>query len=401
MLKHGGAGAKGFLKPNAIRAKRTNGLRVLFLFILSVFFFSTNTLAATPPLVPFDNTGDLYVLDNGSDGILRITPAGAVSVAVTKAQILSAAGGDPGDNISFSNCGIAFDASGNYYFVAANTSQDPNDFGIFRVDGISEVVTLITSEADLSAVSANADPEGMAFGSDGMLYVNDEGSDSVLQVNPTTGAVSVYVSEATLNALGGITNASLDSAIVGAEGGILYTAGDDDDNPPNAIFSVTGGIPTVLASGSPFDDLDVFMTRAPNGDLIIADNSGSDTIHRVTPAGVVSTFLSESALETVTGQDVDLEGGIAFDDAGIFYVADEATDSIWQFDIGLNGSVFVTESAIQAVTGSSPDFEGGIAFAPVVTPAQIPTMNEWGMIFFSLLLAGTAFWFIRRRANAL
>ncbi|RJP41120.1 MAG: IPTL-CTERM sorting domain-containing protein [Desulfobacteraceae bacterium] len=32
-----------------------------------------------------------------------------------------------------------------------------------------------------------------------------------------------------------------------------------------------------------------------------------------------------------------------------------------------------------------------------MAPAPIPTLSEWGMIIFSLLLAGSAIWMMRRR----
>jgi hypothetical protein len=35
------------------------------------------------------------------------------------------------------------------------------------------------------------------------------------------------------------------------------------------------------------------------------------------------------------------------------------------------------------------------------TPVSIPTMNEWGMIIFSLILAGSAVWMIRRKRHEL
>lgn len=40
---------------------------------------------------------------------------------------------------------------------------------------------------------------------------------------------------------------------------------------------------------------------------------------------------------------------------------------------------------------------GTISNIKLSTPASIPTMNEWGMILMSLVLAGSAFWMIRRR----
>jgi hypothetical protein len=33
-------------------------------------------------------------------------------------------------------------------------------------------------------------------------------------------------------------------------------------------------------------------------------------------------------------------------------------------------------------------------------PASVPTMNEWGMIIMSLLIAGSAIWMIQRRQIA-
>ena len=45
-------------------------------------------------------------------------------------------------------------------------------------------------------------------------------------------------------------------------------------------------------------------------------------------------------------------------------------------------------------------FQGAVDAVSVISaaaPASIPTMNEWGIIIFSLILAGSAIWMIRRR----
>lgn len=335
-------------------------LPTLSLILLLSLLAATVSMGATPPLLPFDRTGDLFVLDDLRDGegrILRITPEGDVFVEVTNANIMAETGETA---VRFDDNGIAFDAQGNMYFTEgvsdAILKREP--------DGTLMVLTsqtVITTETGID----EAQPEGIAFSDDGFLYVNDDSSDSVLQVDPSTGAVLVYVAESTLEALTGITSVDLNSPIVGAEGGVVYTASDGD---PDAIFEIApGGTPSVLASGSPFSDLDVFMTRHPNGDLIIADNSGADTIHRVTPGGTVDEFLSESALEgaACVGEEVDLEGGIAFDDAGNFFIAEENTDAIYKFDPDLNCWLFVAEAD---VPGFNADYKGGIAFAPRSAP---------------------------------
>jgi len=383
----------------SVRGVKTIQLKTII--FLSLFMFcltcsADKAISATPPLLPFNNTGDLFVLDHGSYNILRITPSGVITIEVTTAQIMAATGWA---GVGFRDRGIAFDAAGSLYFAAYDyLDPTPESTGAILKCNTVGALAVLTTAAQILAATADTDdesmPNGIAFGSDGMLYVNEDASETVLQINPSTGGVSVYVSQATFEALGGITLVDFNSPIVGAEGGIIYTASDDD---PDAIFAIAPtGTPSVLASGSPFNDLDVFMTRALNLDLIIADDS-IDTIHRVTPAGVVSTFLSEAQLEAVTGADVDLEGGIAFDSSGNFYVAEENSDSILRFDSALNGSVWIPAAAMQAVTGMAPDLDGGIAFAIGVPPAAIPTINQWGMIIFSLLMAGAALWIMRRK----
>ncbi len=374
---------------------------LLSLFMFCLICSADKAISATPPLVPFNNTGDLFVLDHGSDSILRITPAGDITIEVTTAEITAVTGEL---NVYFNDSGIAFDAAGAMYFA----ESESNSIMKKATDG---TLAVLTSENDMITVTGEieADPEGIAFGSDGFLYVNEHESNSVLRINPSTGAVTVLVDRDTLILLlptpppPDTARVAMQSSIVGAEGGMIYSA---SDGIPDAIFAITsGGVPSLLANGTPpFNDLDVFMTRAQNGDLIISDNSGADTIHRVTPAGVVTTFISKAELDAIVAPNsVDLEGGIAFDSSGNFYVAEENTDSILKFDSTLNGSIWIREAAIQAVTGVIPDLDGGIAFAPGVPPAiptDVPTINQWGMIILSLLMAGAALWIMRRKQTA-
>jgi len=340
--------------------------------------------AEAPPLLPFDCTADLFVLDSGSSSILRINPRGTVAIEVTKEQIDDVAG-EGGDNY-FGDNGIAFDAYGTMYFVASVT----DDGDIFKREPGRPVTMLASQSALESDVGGVVDVDGLAFGSDGLLYVSDDGDQRVLQVDPDTGAALVHTTKAAFEALAGITSVDIETGIVGTGGGIIYVVSEEDDGFPNAIFAIApDGMPSVLASGDPpFDDLDVFMTRAPNGDLIVADNSGADTIHRVTPAGVVTTFLSKANLEAVSGEPVDLEGGIAFDSAGNFYVAEAASNDILKFTPDLQGSIWVSADDIEAVTGNVPILDGGIAFAPCFLPEgvyELPLYTGWNLVSLPLI----------------
>lgn len=239
-----------------VKAYKFNMMLKVTMVILSWCVMVSANQAVASPLLPFPFTGDLFVLDSGSDSILSIAPDGTVSVAVTKAQILAAT---LEAFVNFDNNGIAFDGvvGGDLFFTEAFSDS------ILKLSG--GVLSVLTSEADIIAETGegSADPDAIAFDSTGSLFVNDDSSDSVLKVNPTTGTVSVHTSEAAFLALVGITSVDLGGGIVGGLGGVIYTV---SDGTPDAIFEIASdGTPSILASGSPFSDLDVFMTRAPNG----------------------------------------------------------------------------------------------------------------------------------------
>lgn len=334
------------------------------------------TLAATPPLVPFNQTGDLYVLDDGCSCVLRIAPSGAVSVAVSRTQIEAVTGG----SVSFDEAGIAFDANDVMYFTESISES------ILRFPP-GGPLTEVVDEAAIVAVTGggSASLRGLAFGADGNLYANERGADLVIRVVPSTGAVSVFATAADLDTAVA-ADIQPNTGIVGSENGTIYTLSDDGGNFVLAVTSA--GVVSVLATGiPPFNDLDVFMTRAANGDLIVSDNSGSDTVFRVTPAGVVSVFLTQAQIQAASSANgSDLEGGIAFDSAGAFYIAEADSDEILRFASIPTGGVFVSAAAIEAVTGFSPNFNGGIAFsrqtlAPI-NPA--PAASTLGIMFLMI-----------------
>ena len=236
---------------------------------------------------------------------------------------------------------------------------------------------MIASEQDIENATgeSHVDLKSLTIGQDGNVYVSDDASDSILRIDPATGGVSVLISERALDDLPGIHDVDLDGGIVTGLDGTIYAASDGD---PDAIFAINPvtGEATVLASGSPFDDLDVYMTIAPNGDLIVADDSGASTIYSIPTSGEdkgeVSVFLSAEDIAAVTGHShVDLEGGIGFDGDGNFFVAEEDSDAVikfsgFDFETGTidasTGEIFVSKSDLQQLVGGSPDLEGGMAF---------------------------------------
>ena len=239
----------------------------------------------------------------------------------------------------------------------------------------------IANQGDFKEItgSSRSGPDGLTIGSDGTLYVTDGAKDSVFSVDPVSGDIEQLVSKSDLKDLledqgNDHVSVSLHAGIVAGQDGMVYIASDGNPDTIFAIDTATGET-SVLASGDPFNDLDVYMTVAPNGDLIVSDDSGADTIYRIETSGEnsgeVSVFLSEDDLEALTGGDVDLEGGIAFDPAGNFYVAEENSDNIytWPYDADTgtldteSGGLYVSEDGMETAVSGDVDLEGGIAFA--------------------------------------
>ena len=302
----------------------------------------------------------MYMLDGGSDSIVRVLPDGSISV-VASADDIKAATGE--SDVDLDDRGIGVDAEGNLYFT------DGDSGSILKAPADGGPIQVVVSESDIAAVTGDSDaePMGLSVGPDGTVYINDGQSDSVVSFNPDTGSVQQVISEGALEAALGVSKVNLQSGIVTGDDGTVYVVSDDN---PDAIFSIdpSTGTATVLASGTPFANLDVFITLTPDGDLIVADDEGGDTIWRVdTGDGSVSTFLSESELEATTGGEVKLEGGIGFDSQGNFYFADEQSDNVFVFDAvdpqtgtidPASGTVFVSQTDIQTATGEAADLEG-------------------------------------------
>jgi Ca2+-binding RTX toxin-like protein len=310
----------------------------------------------------------MYLMEEGSDSIIRINADGSAEIVVTQDEIKAATGES---DVDMDDRGIAVDGNGNLFF----TEDDLDSILMKPADG--GPLQVVATENDIKAATgeSHADPKSLTVGNDGNVYVSDDSSDSILRIDPATGDVTVLISEQALDDLPGIHNVDLDGGIVTGLDGTIFAASDGD---PDAIFAINPatGEANVLASGTPFEDLDVYMTIAPNGDLIVADDSGANTIYSIPTSGdnqgEVSVFLSPADIQAVTGQSsVDLEGGIGFDANGNFFVAEENSDSVIKFS-GFNeedgtidastGEVFLSQAALEQLVGGNADLEGGLAF---------------------------------------
>lgn len=317
-------------------------------------------VAAADPVTPFAQTGDLFLLEDTTNSVVKVTPGGAPSVEITSAQIMAVTG----LSVDFSDNGIAFSSGGTMFFTEATSDS------LLKYEG--GVLSVLANETALAAAlgRTSASPEGVTVGSDGFVYVVEASGDGIVKVDPVTGAVTSFAPESAFAALPGISGISPDSGIVAGPSGDIFVAEDGND----ILFKIDStGTVTIVGDDASFADFDVFIARAPNGDIIVADDAGGDVIWRIKSDGTFSTFLSEAAILAVigSGSDVDLEGGIAFDGNGNFYLAEETSGMLLKFTPALAGSIFVDVADFTTLLGVKPDWEG-IAFAPGTAPVPEP-----------------------------
>lgn len=237
-----------------------------------------------------DSSGNLYVADTLNYVVRKITPAGVVTTLAGAAGS-SGSVDATGAAAQFSSpAGVAVDGSGNV-FVA-----DSGNNTIRKITPAGVVTTLAgrdgSNAGSLDGSGTNArfnNPGGVATDRSGNIYVADTNNHTLRKITPA-GAVSTLA-------------------------GFAGTRGSSDGLGAAARFSS----PTGLAVDSA-------------GNIYVAD-TGSATIRKVTPAGLVSTIVGLAGLSgnaDGTGNAIRLTTpyGVAVDSAGNVYVADSGNHVI-------------------------------------------------------------------------
>jgi sugar lactone lactonase YvrE len=208
-----------------------------------------------PANVAVDNAGNLYIADEYSNRIRKVSASGIITTVAGNGTLGS--GGDSGPATSaqlYYPTGLAFDGSGNLY-IADNGNQR-----IRKVDATGIITTVAgTGTASFSGDGGPAtaatlnDPTGVAVDTAGNLYIADYGNQRIRKINTlgtiTTVAgngISSYLGDggpATAAELNYPTGVALDAA------GNLYIA----DFVNNRIRKVdtTGTITTFAGNGTP------------------------------------------------------------------------------------------------------------------------------------------------------
>ena len=263
-----------------------------------------------PNGVAVDSAGNVYVADSGNHTIRKVTPAGVVTTLAGLAGSPGSADGTGSAARFFQPSGLATDPAGNLYVADSRNST------IRLVTSAGKVTTLAGiagrpghTDGPSSAAESNAaqfcDPHDVAVDRAGNVYVADTANQRIRKV--TTKGIVVTIA--------GPTGSPFDW--------IGWTDGVGDKARFNYPWSVAVD---------------------PAGNVFVADR-GNDTIRKITAAGEVTTFVGTAQVGwtnlgtatyyrlpsrdgTGTAVQFGAPSGVAIDNTGNLYVADQAHSTI-------------------------------------------------------------------------
>ncbi len=270
--------------------------------------------------VAADGSGNIYISDESSNLIRKITPNGVVA---TLAGSTYGNSNGIGTNAQFGNPdGVTVDASGNVY-VADRTNNR-----IRKITPQGSVTTLAVPTVD----NYFAGPRDVAVDASGNVYFVDYDSDNIQKVTPG-GVVSRFVGAIRGNQDGYLPRFNGPTALTIDAAGNIYVA----DKNNHSIRKITPlGFVTTLAGSGTAGFADGNSTSAsfnsPSGieidgagNLYVTDN-GNLRIRKVTPTGVVTTIAGTGTQSQIDGIATSatffLPVGVATDGFGNIYVGD-------------------------------------------------------------------------------
>lgn len=308
-----------------------------------------------------------------------VTAATQVGIFAGTPGVTGSANG-PGSTALFNSpLGLAIDTAGNIYVADLGNNEIRKVTAAGVVTTLAGSPTVGSADGTGSAASFNS-PAGVAVDGAGNVYVADSGNSEIRKITPagvvTTLAGSTH--PGTADGTGSAASFQLPMGIAVDQGGNVYVS----DVVSQSIRKITpaGVVTTLAGSGSTASfTFPAGITVDAEGNLYITD-VGNNNVSRMTPAGVVTTLAGSAGTSgetNGTGSAASFNGplGIGLDAVNNLYVADYSNNAIRKVTQG--GVVTTLVSSLAAPAGIVLDPAGNLYISEAgnntiqkITPVQ-------------------------------
>ena len=368
----------------------------------------TTATFARPTGIAVGPDGALYVTDQGSHKIRKITVSGGVATVSTLAGSgLNTSRDGVGADASFARpTGVAVGADGAVY-VADNSSNKIRK--ITMSGGVATVSTLAGSGQAGSADGTGAFatfsiPYGVAVGADGALYVTDQGSHKIRKITVSGGVATVSTlagsgERGSADGTGAFATFSTPSGVAVGADGALYVA----DYGSNKIRKITFGDPTTtvltasaatVTSGATVTLTATVTHQPPTGSAVtptgtVTFQSGTTTLGTGTLNGSgVATLAVDSA--TLAEGSSNLTAGYGGRSGGAQPNLAVSTSTAVALTVNRAPTLPGTVTTTAFTPGTAGSFQFTATGVPAPTFTTASTLPSGVTLSSSGLLAGTA-----------
>ncbi|MCW5634142.1 MAG: SMP-30/gluconolactonase/LRE family protein [Rubrivivax sp.] len=292
-----------------------------------------STVDRTPTLLDWgsDGAGNRYELQVHGNRVLRIDPAGTVSVFAGSSQGYA---DGPAPSAMFHFCQVEVSPTRTIWFCPSRRLAVDREGNIYVPDHYNDAVRKITPHGVVSTYARVGGVIDLAIDSKGTLYATAGNSlrelgrgDVIYRIRPG-GAVEPFVGTAASDGVQPLISASTDCtpwAVANDAAGALYVTGAVQ---PATLCRIDGkritAVPLLGTTGQALWPGDLVVDRA--GNVFVADNQ-RHVIRRIDPSGAVTTFAGSDQRQgdaDGVGAEARFTGpnGLAIDSADNLYVTD-------------------------------------------------------------------------------
>ena len=318
------------------------------------------TTQLTPDSIVLDLAGNVYVTNNSTANITKITPTG---VSTTFGSI-----GLTGYASPYSQR-LAIDSSGNLYAIKS---------------GIDGVMKITPTGVSTTFGSVPNSPLALAIDTSGNIYVTSSFANNVTKITPAgvstiLGITGNGPSAITIDSTGNVYTANTSSNNVSkiTPAGVSTILGSTGSSPNSITIDSSGNVYTVnydsnsMTKITPAGLSTVFGSIGNNSRGIAIDSSGNiytgkfgagnNNIIKTTPAGV-------SAFYGATGNS---PLALAIDTSGNIYTANTSASSVSKITRGLSNSILSVNATGDVIKNENIEIENNLLRLPTQTTALI------------------------------